>query len=217
MKVRRVLSVLLLAAGMLLPGALCRPAPALPDSPAARAIRAALPAELDPLRRRVVEAGAALLGRVDYFWGGKSEAVGWDRRWGTATVVDAPGSSTTGQCLPFGLDCSGFVSWCAVTAAEDPAAGAVMGSGVSGQWAACTPVDWEQAQPGDLAFFPDLSHVGVVAGPPAEGALPVLHCSSSLGGVVCSPDAAAAGFTAIGRPEFYSFYKNAPETDKGID
>ncbi len=31
----------------------------------------------------------------------------------------------------------------------------------------------------------------------------VLHCSYSLGGVVCSSDAKAAGFTDLGRPSLF--------------
>ena len=121
------------------------------------------------------------------------------RRWPRA----APGSSTSGESLPFGLDCSGFVSWCAVNAAGDPAAFAAVGNGVRAQRALCAPVDWADALPGDLAFYPDLSHVGIVAGRGEDGGLLVLHCSYSLGGVVCSSDAKAAGFTDLGRPSLF--------------
>ena len=205
--IRPHLAVLLLLTGVLLPlllRELAPPAPApLPEGEALERVRAALPEELDPLRRAFVESGASLVGRVGYFWGGKSDAVGWDERWGVPAVVTAPGSGDTGRSLPFGLDCSGFVSWCAVNAAGDDAAGAVIGDGVRGQWARCTPVAWEAARPGDLLVFPDLSHVGVAAGWGADGKLMVLHCSRSLGGVVCSPDARAAGFTGAGIPALF--------------
>ncbi len=206
---------MLLLVGLIVPLALCRPPARLPapleESAAGRAIRAGLPDGLAPLRRAFVEDGAALLGRVGYFWGGKSDCLGWDPRWGAPAAVTAGGSSTTGRILPFGLDCSGFVSWCAVNAAGDPAAFSAIGDGVRNQWSRCTGVAWADALPGDLAFFPDLSHVGIVAGRGENGALLVLHCSSSLGGVVCSPDGAAAGFSAIGRPQFYDVYKNTPD------
>lgn len=64
-------------------------------------------------------------------------------------------------------------------------------------------MDWADALPGDLAFYPDLSHVGIVAGRGEDGGLLVLHCSYSLGGVVCSSDAKAAGFTDLGRPSLF--------------
>jgi energy-converting hydrogenase Eha subunit B len=49
--------------------------------------------------------------------------------------------------------------------------------------------------------------VGIVVGRGEDGGLLVLHCSYSLGGVVCSPDAKAAGFTDLGRP---SLFEKAP-------
>ena len=203
--IRPHLAVLLLLTGVLAGLLLRTAAPSvptpLPQGEAGERIAAALPAELSPLRRAFVESGAALVGRVGYFWGGKSDAVGWDA--GVPAVVTAPGSSTSGESLPFGLDCSGFVSWCAVNAAGDPAAFAAVGNGVRAQRALCAPVDWADALPGDLAFYPDLSHVGIVAGRGADGGLLVLHCSYSLGGVVCSSDAKAAGFTDLGRPSLF--------------
>jgi hypothetical protein len=51
------------------------------------------------------------VGKVNYFWGGKSLVLGWDSRWGTSMKVTAAGSSTTGTYRPYGLDCSGFVDW----------------------------------------------------------------------------------------------------------
>ena len=197
--IRPHLAVLLLLTGVLAGLLLRTAAPSvptpLPQGEAGERIAAALPAELSPLRRAFVESGAALVGRVG--------AVGWDARWGVPAVVTAPGSSTSGESLPFGLDCSGFVSWCAVNAAGDPAAFAAVGNGVRAQRALCAPVDWADALPGDLAFYPDLSHVGIVAGRGADGGLLVLHCSYSLGGVVCSSDAKAAGFTDLGRPSLF--------------
>ena len=156
--IRPHLSILFLLLGVLIPLLLREPAPPapapLPQGEVLESVRAALPEELEPLRRAFVESGAALAGRVGYFWGGKSDAVGWDARWGVPAVVISPGSDTTGESIPFGLDCSGFVSWCAVNAAGDAAAGAVIGSGVRDQWARCTPVAWDEAQPGDLLVFP---------------------------------------------------------------
>lgn len=37
-----------------------------------------LPADLSPERRAVVETACKLVGKVNYFWGGKSRVVGWD-------------------------------------------------------------------------------------------------------------------------------------------
>ena len=69
-----------------------------------------LPADLSPERRRVMEKAYSLVGKVNYFWGGKSEVIGWDSRWGTPQKVTAAGSNTTEMTLSLGLDCSGFVT-----------------------------------------------------------------------------------------------------------
>ena len=179
--IRPHLAVLLLLTGVLAGLLLRTPVPSvptpLPQCEVGERIATALPAELSPLRRAFVESGAALVGRVGYFWGGKSDAVGWDARWGVPAVVTAPGSSTSGESLPFGLDCSGFVSWCAVNAAGDPAAFAAVGNGVRAQRALCAPVDWADALPGDLAFYPDLSHVGIVAGRGEDVRRPLIQWS----------------------------------------
>ena len=68
---------------------------------------ASLPADLSPERRAVLETACRLVGKVNYFWGGKSLVLGWDDRWGTLRQVTAAGSSTTGTYRPYGMDCSG--------------------------------------------------------------------------------------------------------------
>ena len=66
------------------------------SDPDAKALLAALPEDLSPERRAVVETACSLVGKVNYFWGGKSLVLGWDERWGTIQKVTAAGSSTTG-------------------------------------------------------------------------------------------------------------------------
>ena len=70
-----------------------------------------LPAGLDPERKAVVETACKLVGKLNYFWGGKSLTIGWNDAWGTLRQVTAAGSSTTGTYRPYGMDCSGFVDW----------------------------------------------------------------------------------------------------------
>ena len=165
--IRPHLAVLLLLTGVLAGLLLRTAAPSvptpLPQGEAGERIAAALPAELSPLRRAFVESGAALVGRVGYFWGGKSDAVGWDARWGVPAVVTAPGSSTSGESLPFGLDCSGFVSWVINHSGWD-----VGRLGAQGLYNICTPTS--APRPGDLVFFEGtydtsgVSHCGIYVG-----------------------------------------------------
>lgn len=168
------------------------PAPEISLSPA-----------LSPVRRSMVQGACSLVGRVGYFWGGKSLSLGWDPRWGISAIVNAEGSDTTGKPVPFGLDCSGFVTWAAVNAAGTADALAVVGNGVRDQYEKCTPIGWNELQPGDLLFFPDLSHVGIALDSGDAGTIRTVHCSKSLGGVVLSADASAIGFTMAGRPALF--------------
>ena len=159
-----------------------------------------LPDDLDPARKAVVETAVQLVGRVSYFWGGKSLTLGWDDRWGVPTKVTAAGSGSTGTVRSFGLDCSGFVDWTFYNA-TDGSYYPGRGGGAATQHSYCTNISWSDAQPGDLVFYPDDSHVGIVGGKDADCNLLIVHCSGGANGVVIT---GAAGFTSVARPECFS-------------
>lgn len=163
-------------------------------------IQGTLPDDLDPLRESIVLTAYQLLGKVTYFWGGKSLVLGWDSRWGTPTTVTAPGSGSTGKVLPFGLDCSGFVDWTFYNATN----GAYLpgrGGGAASQHGYCTNVSWSDALPGDLVFYADDSHVGIVCGYDSVGNLLVIHCSGGQNGVVVT---GREGFAVAARPDLFT-------------
>ena len=163
-------------------------------------IQGTLPDDLDPLRETIVLTAYQLLGKVTYFWGGKSLVLGWDSRWGTPTTVTAPGSGSTGKVLPFGLDCSGFVDWTFYNATS----GAYLpgrGGGAASQHGYCTNVSWPDALPGDLVFYADDSHVGIVCGYDSVGNLLVIHCSGGQNGVVVT---GREGFAVAARPDLFT-------------
>ena len=163
-------------------------------------IQGTLPDDLDPLRESIVLTAYQLLGKVTYFWGGKSLVLGWDSRWGTPTTVTAPGSGSTGKVLPFGLDCSGFVDWTFYNATS----GAYLpgrGGGAASQHGYCTNISWSDALPGDLVFYADDSHVGIVCGYDSVGNILVIHCSGGQNGVVVT---GREGFSVVARPDLFS-------------
>lgn len=163
-------------------------------------IQGTLPDDLDPLRESIVLTAYQLLGKVTYFWGGKSLVLGWDSRWGTPTTVTAPGSGSTGKVLPFGLDCSGFVDWTFYNATD----GAYLpgrGGGAASQHGYCTNIAWSDALPGDLVFYADDSHVGIVCGYDSVGNLLVIHCSGGQNGVVVT---GREGFAVAARPDLFT-------------
>lgn len=160
-----------------------------------------LPEELSAERKAVMQAAYSLVGKVSYFWGGKSEVIGWDSRWGTPKKVTAAGSTTTGSILPFGLDCSGFVTWVFINATGNTSYANIIGHGAANQYSRCEKISWSEAQAGDLVFYPDLGHVGIIAGRDENGELLVVHCASSQKGVVVT---GVRGFTKVGRPVLYA-------------
>ncbi len=168
-------------------------------SPDAEELIRNLPADLSEERKAVVKTACSLVGKVNYFWGGKSLVIGWDPRWGTIQKVWAEGNSTTGTYRPYGLDCSGFVDWVFYNVSN----GAYVighGGGATMQHTYCTAITWDEAIPGDLVFYPGDSHVGIVGGRDENGNLLIIHCASSANGTVITN---TDGFIAVGRPLFY--------------
>ena len=157
-----------------------------------------LPDDLSDERRAVIKVATSLVGKVAYFWGGKSLVIGWDDRWGTIQKVWATGSSTTGTYRPYGLDCSGFVDWTFYNA-SDGAYYPSRGAGTYGQHAYSTNISWEEAMTGDLVFTPEDSHVGIVGGRDENGNLLIIHCSGD--GVAIT---GVGGFVSVSRPDCFA-------------
>ena len=159
-----------------------------------------LPEDLSPEREAVVCTACSLVGKVNYYWGGKSLVIGWDARWGELRKVTAAGSFTTGTYRPYGLDCSGFVDW----VFYNQSGGSYVighGGGATMQHSYCTEIGWEDAQPGDLVFYPEDSHIGIVCGFDSSGNIMIIHCASGYNNVVIT---GKEGFTSVGRPLYYS-------------
>ena len=133
-------------------------------------------------RKELVRAGLSLVGRVPYFWGGKS-APGWNPEWNTPRLVTSSGSSSSGTIRPYGMDCSGFTDWVYKTVL-----GESLHAGSSNQWDHTTAVTIDELLPGDLGFMAipgtvPVNHVLMYAGM-KDGKRMWVHCSSSGGGVV---------------------------------
>jgi len=140
-----------------------------------------------PQRRELMAAALSLVGRVPYFWGGKSDA-GWNTEWNTPKLVTAIGSGTSGTLRPYGLDCSGFTDWVYKTAL-----GQNIQMGSSNQWDHSEAITREELLPGDLGFMDipgnvPVNHVLLFAGTGADGSLLWVHCASGTGVVLNSPD-----------------------------
>ncbi len=174
---------------------------------AADEVRKTLPEGLAVQRENVVVAARGMEGRIPYFWGGKYYELGWNAEWGLPRIVTSPGSMTSGTLRPYGLDCSGFVTWVFVNAIGDTAVSNAIGSGTDAQWRFSRSIGWDEAQPGDLAFraMPgktNFNHVGVVSSVLDTGDYRITHCSS-VDGTVVTTDAWSSGFRYMRRPYLY--------------
>lgn len=165
-------------------------------------VRSEAGSDVSEERVAIVAAACSLIGKVGYFWGGKSYAIGWDDRWGEQQTVSATGSKSSGTVRSYGLDCSGFVAWAYYNGLDGEDAG--IGSHTTTQWNASEMVDSQDAQPGDLVFYRpgsagDDNHVGIVVGVNDNGSLLVVHCSSGQNGVVTG-EAWSSGFQYVRSP-----------------
>lgn len=138
-------------------------------------------------REEIIQTALGVVGRVGYFWGGKSSA-GWNDHWGELRIVTAPGSKNTGKLISYGLDCSGYVDWVYKTAGVG---NILSGGGTAYQWGKSYPIGENELKPGDLVFkntpqTSGVNHVGVYVGKDNEGNKLFAHCAGGQGVVVNS-------------------------------
>lgn len=138
-------------------------------------------------RKQIIQTGLSLVGRVPYFWGGKSDA-GWNDEWNTPKLVTSAGSPTSGTIRPYGLDCSGFVDWVYKTAV-----GLSLGTGTGDQYENTYAISESELLPGDLGFLMDddgqgWNHVLIFAGYGENGERMWVHSTSGEGVVLNTPD-----------------------------
>jgi len=150
----------------------------------------------------IAEAAVSIAGKVHYFWGGKSRCIGPDPNWGELRTVTSSGSSTTGTERPFGLDCSGYITWVYLQLGDESIIPKI-GEGTWAQWQNSRPIEWEELTIGDLVFqnkYPgaNANHVAVCIGYYHDK--PVFaHCSSAQDNVVVTT--AGSVFRYARRPQ----------------
>ena len=161
-------------------------------------------------RKHILTTALSLVGKVPYFWGGKSDA-GWNDEWNTPKLVTASGSSTSGTIRPYGLDCSGFTDWVYKTAL-----GVSLYEGTWNQWDNTYAITESELLPGDLGFMAEpgtvpVNHVLIYAGKGENGEQMWVHCASGTGVVLNSPDYV----TQYRRPSNVDFEASVPSISTG--
>lgn len=140
--------------------------------------------ECNATRKHILSTALSLVGKVPYFWGGKSSP-GWNDEWNTPKLVTAAGSSSTGTIRPYGLDCSGFSTWVFTTAV-----GVSIGEGCNGQYPNTYGISASELLPGDLGFLSDgngWGHVLIFAGYGDGGERMWVHSSGGTGVILNTP------------------------------
>ena len=153
-------------------------------------------------RKHILTTALSLVGKVPYFWGGKS-AAGWNDEWNTPKLVTAAGSPSSGTIRPFGLDCSGFSDWVYKTAV-----GVSLYGGTWSQWDESYAISADELLPGDLGFLMDddgsgWNHVLIFAGYGENGERMWVHSSSGSGVILNTPSYEAG--LSLRRPKNVDF------------
>ena len=163
-------------------------------------------------RKHILTTALSLVGKVPYFWGGKS-GPGWNDEWNTPKLVTAAGSTTSGTIRPYGLDCSGFTDWTYKTAV-----GVNLYGGTWNQWEETVAVSASELLPGDLGFLRESdgqgwSHVLIFAGYGEDGRRMWVHSSGGEGVILNSPSYEAT--LELRRPQNVDFDAPVPDNIQG--
>ena len=163
-------------------------------------------------RKHILTTALSLVGKVPYFWGGKSEA-GWNDEWNTPKLVTSAGSSSTGTIRPFGLDCSGFTDWVYKTAL-----GVSLHAGTYGQWDNSYAIEESELLPGDLGFLMNdggsgWNHVLIFAGYGEDGSRKWVHSEGGIGVHMNTPS--YEGRLLLRRPKNVDFEQEVGSTAYG--
>lgn len=147
-------------------------------------------------QKQLVNAATSLVGKVNYFWGGKSDSVGADPEWGQLRPVKSEGHETSGTQQPYGLDCSGYVNWCFIQLCRKLELSPeqiieIIGDGTWNQWNNSAEINKAELRIGDLAFvnsYPTKlgNHVGICVGFESSGEPLIAQCSYTMNNVVVS-------------------------------
>lgn len=143
---------------------------------ATEVISSLMDSDTDERVKTVISVACSLVGKIPYEWGGKPSAPGWDSSWWS---IGSNGEQK-------GLDCSGFVKWCFMTAGFDDNICNQLSS-TSTILTMDNTVSENNLQPGDIGLLNtgvnEINHTGIYLG---NGWW--IHCSSSSGVTVEQTD-----------------------------
>lgn len=126
--------------------------------------------EISSNRKYIIYTAASLVGKVPYFWGGRTTSAAWDPGWGKEDeAVDSSYCKQkgwpVGTTRPYGLDCTGFVSWVykRVFTPDDSGYGPLKGD-YTGNLYKYPTIPASELMPGDIGFYHDKKSDGTYQG-----------------------------------------------------
>ena len=160
-----------------------------------------LPDDLSPERKAVIQHALTLVGKVNYFWGGKSLVLGWDSRWGTTMQVTAAGSSSTGTYRPLR---DGLQRLCGLGILQRHRRRVhhrPRGAGPPHSTVTALRLHGTRRSPATWYSIPRTPMWVLWGGRDENGNLLIIHCASGANNVVIT---GVDGFTSIGRPVYFT-------------
>jgi|GEM_PF-4623897 len=136
-------------------------------------------------RKYLCYSALSLVGRVPYFWCGRTSA-GWDDSWGILKPIPNEGNDKqiVGTMWPWGLDCSGFVSWTYKTAFGGNPLGDKSTVGLY-EGTVVKQITNNDLLPGDILLKD--GHTGLFLGYDESGSMIVIHEAGTNAGCICGP------------------------------
>lgn len=126
--------------------------------------------EISSNRKYIIYTAASLVGKVPYFWGGRTSFAGWDPNWGVKDEAVAESYCKqkgwpVGTTRPYGLDCTGFVSWVykRVFTPDEEGYGPLKGD-YTGNLYKYPTIPASELMPGDVGFYHDKLSDGTYQG-----------------------------------------------------
>ena len=136
-----------------------------------------LPENISQKRRDIIQFALQSVGKVPYYWGGKSAGPGYEpNQFGTIIASDSKGR------ILKGLDCSGWINWVYWSATGER----LPYESTAGLISCGTPIDRSELQPGDIIIRTgEEGHVIMFLGWTEDGKIIGIHESSGTDNNVC--------------------------------
>ncbi len=129
--------------------------------------------DISAAREALIQCALDAVGKIPYYWGGKSLVPGLDdNNFGSTVSPDYKGRTKKG------LDCSGFVQW-----VYNTALGVKVSGSTAGYCSNHNKISYSDLKPGDVGLIKEpgasSNHIGIYAGRNSDGQDMWIHCTGA--------------------------------------